>query len=162
MKRDLNRILVIIILSICSTIAVGTAAAFITGRGSFHRLRVADPSPEKVTRSTTGKPREVDAFTNIGTLRVGTKPSADNSLCAISLRPWFSYKAGDTVFYEELCQKERGLKAAILNYFAQYTKKDLLSIGDTEIKKDLRELLNQQLVLGKIINVYFDEYIFLD
>ena len=43
-----------------------------------------------------------------------------------------------------------------------YTKSDLISKGEKKIKEELRDQINDQLVLGKINSVYFDQYIFFD
>ncbi|MBP5174723.1 MAG: flagellar basal body-associated FliL family protein, partial [Treponema sp.] len=76
--------------------------------------------------------------------------------------PWFSYPEGDIQLFEEIAQKDRLIKTIISNYFMSYTKSDLISKGEKKIKEELRDQINDQLVLGKINSVYFDQYIFFD
>ena len=76
--------------------------------------------------------------------------------------PWFSYPDGDIQLYEELSQKDRLIKTIISNYFMSYTKGELIDKGEKKIKEELKEQINNQLVMGKITTVYFDQYIFFD
>ena len=157
----LEKILLIILGAVGAIILLGTVIAFASGKASLASgMRHTDPSPEQIIQKSRKKKLEVDAFTKIGELRAGVK-AEDGIFCSVSLRVWFSYPAGDTVFYEELCQKERSIRSIILEYFASHTKKELLSLGEQQIKDELRTQINETLILGKIINVYFDEYLFL-
>ena len=49
-----------------------------------------------------------------------------------------------------------------MNYFSGYTEKELLAKGERNVKEELCSLINEQLVLGKIKNVYFDQYLFFE
>ena len=44
----------------------------------------------------------------------------------------------------------------------QYTKDELVGKGEQKIKSDLTELINRELVLGKIKTLYFSDYIFFE
>ncbi len=79
----------------------------------------------------------------------------------VILRPWFSYSDDGKDFYEELSRKSAAIKEAILSYFLLHTESELHALGEEAIKTELTELINGQLVLGRIDSLYFSEYIFL-
>ena len=66
------------------------------------------------------------------------------------------------MFFEELARKKNVIINCISTYFLERTKLDLLSTSEEKIKADLLQIINGQLVLGKIQNVYFTDYLFLD
>ena len=49
----------------------------------------------------------------------------------------------------------------LLDYFAGHTQKEILSLGEKKVKEELLFKINEQLVMGKISALYFDDYIFL-
>ena len=51
--------------------------------------------------------------------------------------------------------------ALFLDYFARHTQKEILSLGEKKVKEELLFKINEQLVMGKISALYFDDYIFL-
>ncbi|MBO4404806.1 MAG: hypothetical protein J5780_05685, partial [Treponema sp.] len=98
----LEKILLIILGAVGAIILLGTVIAFASGKASLASgMRHTDPSPEQIIQKSRKKKLEVDAFTKIGELRAGVK-AEDGIFCSVSLRVWFYYPAGDTVFYEEL------------------------------------------------------------
>jgi flagellar basal body-associated protein FliL len=66
------------------------------------------------------------------------------------------------LYYEELCTKTRSLKSIIVSYFSGQTKAQLQKKGESTVKAQLRNLLNKELVLGKIDALYFGEYLFFE
>ena len=109
------------------------------------------------------KNQKLDAFTELGQIRAVTKAEeGEEGGILLVVSPWFSYQSGDTALFEELAQKNRQEKAIILNYFGSYTEKELLAKGERNVKEELLSLINEQLVLGKITNVYFDQYLFFE
>ncbi|GMO12448.1 MAG: hypothetical protein Ta2A_22230 [Treponemataceae bacterium] len=93
----------------------------------------------------------------------------------VIVKPWFSYPAqanlADTVsaegaffdataFYEELVLKKRKLRQIFPEYFARYSAAELLEKGEAEVKRELTELINAELTMGKITQLYMEEYIF--
>ena len=161
MKLNFEKALLYIAGALVSVIVLGTVIGFVTGKAHpAYGLRRADPSPSSVTSANKNEGIEVDAFTEIGELRSGTKPSENGDLCSISIKVWFSYPAGDTAFYEELCQKKRQITAIITEYFLRHTKQELLQKGELSVKNELKQEINDRLVLGKILGIYFDEYFF--
>ncbi|MCR4715458.1 MAG: hypothetical protein K5751_13900 [Treponemataceae bacterium] len=98
-------------------------------------------------------------FDGIGTLRLST---CDEEPVPIVLSVYFYYPTDDSLYYEELSTKTRSLKAIVTNYFAGQTKEQLQKRGESTVKAQLKNLLNKELVLGKIDALYFGEYLFFD
>lgn len=159
----LTNILTAVLIALVVAIVIGTAVALTQKNRSVHNYRHADPSPQKVINMSARSNSKVDAYTNIGQLRVLTRaPSEDTEGSVVVLSPWFSYPQDDTGLFEELSRKERQTKNIISEYFALYTKDQLLQKGEKQIKEDLLAHINEQLVLGKIRAIYFDQYLFFE
>lgn len=138
-------------------IIFGTAIAFVSGRAKpGTALRKKDPAPEILEKKV--QPGRA-VFTHIGTIRCVT---SDTPAVPLVITPYFRYAADDAAFYEELTQKVRKMRLIIGDYTAQYTREKLLEKGEEKIKKDLTDLINRELVLGKIETLYFSDYIFFE
>lgn len=166
-SEKLPKILLYVALTIALVILFGTAIALVKGSKTKAQLegndlRRADPEPQKVINMSYRASDNVSAFTELGQIRTSTKASKDEESCTMVVSPWFSYPEGDTVFYEELSQKDRSIKSTIASYFSSYTKKELLLKGEIQIKTEIKEQLNSQFVLGEIRDIYFKEYIFFE
>ena len=98
-------------------------------------------------------------FDGIGSLRLST---CDEEPVPIVLSVLFYYPKSDSLYYEELCTKTRSLKSIIVSYFSGQTKAQLQKKGESTVKAQLKNLLNKELVLGKIDALYFGEYLFFD
>lgn len=160
----INRILVLIASIIGATIIIATLTALAVTKGvPGKNYRKADPDPQKVTNMNKGKENAVDAFTDFRQIRVQTKvESEEEEPTVIVVCPWFSYPSGDKALFEELSQKERQIRSIFINYFSERTSREILEKGEGRIKEDLLEIINGQLVMGKIRAVYFNDYIFID
>ncbi|MDO4505874.1 MAG: flagellar basal body-associated FliL family protein [Spirochaetales bacterium] len=160
----INRILVLIASIIGATIVIATLTALAVTKGiPGKNYRKADPDPQKVTNMNKGKENAVDAFTDFRQIRVQTKvESEEEEPTVIVVCPWFSYPSGDKALFEELSQKERQIRSIFINYFSERTSREILEKGEGRIKEDLLEIINGQLVMGKIRAVYFNDYIFID
>ncbi len=123
-------------------------------------LRHTDPRPEQMASSLQSAGKK--AFTKIGQLRSSTAPDENDRRAVVVISPWLSYAGDDAAFYEELDTKLRAIKAIITGYFVDYTVDQLLSQGEALVKADLLTRINDQLVLGKVTEIYFNEYQFLD
>ncbi|WP_428770976.1 hypothetical protein V1L52_03785 [Treponema sp. HNW] len=135
----------------------GTAIAFVSGKAEpGTALRKKDPSPEVLEKKI--QPGEA-VFSHVGTIRCST---SDTPPVPLVITPYFRYSAEDRAFYEELTQKVRKIRLIIGEYTEQYTRAELLRRGEEKIKNDLTDLINRELVLGKIENLYFSEYIFFE
>lgn len=159
----LNRILLTIVIALILAIGAVTATTFIVKKGKIdYNYRHSDPSPEKIRNEKKGNDK-IDAFTNFSQIRITTKVEEEKQEGAIVvITPWLSYPSEDKQFFEELSQKERQMKVIFQNYFSSMTIKELKSKGEGQIKAELADQINQQLVLGKIRAVYFNDYIFIE
>lgn len=80
----------------------------------------------------------------------------------IVVSPWFSYPAEDKALFEELSLKERQIKSIFTNYFSALTFSQIRAKGENLIKEELLQKINENLVMGQIRAVYFNDYIFIE
>lgn len=161
---NMQKVLSLIAAALFILILTGTLIHLASGKKKIsENWRKADPEPKKVINMSRRSDSKLDAYTDLPQIRAVTKPASENeSGTLVIISPWFSYPAGDTVLFEELSQKERQEKAIITDYFARHTADELHKKGEQAVKTELTNLINEQLVLGKIRSVYFSEYIFFD
>lgn len=153
----LNKILLIIAGAILLSILAVTAISL--GNKNIHPgqgLRKEDPLPSSL------KGDDKTVFNGIGQIRIFTKEAQDSQKGVVLLIPWFEYSGQDKAFYEELDRKHLSIKALITKYFSSHTKAQLLSKGEDSIKEEIKSQINENLVLGKIEKVYFNDYLFID
>jgi flagellar basal body-associated protein FliL len=161
---SLQKVLVIIILSLVAVIALITVVTFAAHRAvPAYGLRHADPVPQTVTSMNFSGNTPHAAYTTLGQLRTITKPvKKDGTGITVVISPWLAYPDNDRAFYEELDQKNRSIRALIIQYFSKYTERELLTKGELTIKAELLTEINSTLILGKISALYFNEYLFLE
>jgi flagellar basal body-associated protein FliL len=172
-QSRLERILLIAAAALFAVIALGTLFSFAAkkARPGAH-LRRFEPLPAaesaEAQQNQRGKKRLADggkalAYTGLGQIRIPVKNrDAEEDAQIVLVSPWFLYPADDAPFYEELSAKSRKLKLLFSDYFSQGTMDELLSRGETNIKADLLALINDELTLGTISALFFDEYVFFD
>ena len=104
------------------------------------------------------------AYFELGTLRITTLNKDEDNMLGIGmvLSPWLAYPAGDSVFYEELMRKKGVLKAVFQHYFSDQTKDQILSQSEESISSTLLAQVNEKLSLGKVSDIYFTDYLFLE
>ncbi|MBQ9538910.1 MAG: flagellar basal body-associated FliL family protein [Treponema sp.] len=159
----LNRTLLLILITMVIIFIGGTALALAKNGGELSvKYRKSDPSPKQVVNSSLKSKQAVSAYTELGQIRAVTKGEGDKGGSLLIVAPWFSYPSNDTQLYEELAQKEKQAKSIILGYFSSYTKAQLLDMGEQMVKEGIRGKINEQLVMGQISNVYFDDYMFFE
>lgn len=168
-KIKLNTVLYSIIIALVIVLIIGT----ITG------LVKKNESPSDEVLLQQGKAINLSAPANtdfveyyeIGSIRIVTTKNSNNEVnsqndlentCVLVVNPWVSYAEGDTVFYEEIARKRGVIKGICTTYFSERSKEYLLSITETKVEQELMELINAQLSLGKIQDLYFTDYIFLE
>ncbi|MBR1912505.1 MAG: hypothetical protein IJ828_09150 [Treponema sp.] len=157
-------VLTVMLICLMVCIAAGTVYAFVVKKsGIGHQYRKSDPTPKQVIDSSIKANSRVSAFNELGQIRTITKsPDDEHTGTLLVVTPWFSYDASNTILQEELSQKSQQEKAIIINYFGQNTKSELLAKGEDSVKDEIKALLNEQLILGKIQNIFFKEYIFFE
>jgi flagellar basal body-associated protein FliL len=174
----LERILYITAIAVACAIAAGTVLAFALGKahpGAAVRERQPVPSEQAaVPAGVTGAPPitpqkgaqrtdKTHAYMSLGQIRAQVKQdSAQADPQVVVVSPWFLYPPNDAPFYEELSAKSRKLPIVVFDYFSRHTLKELLQKGETAVKGDIISLINAELTLGKIPELYFDEYLFFD
>lgn len=157
-----EKILLSIIAALILVIITGTIIA-----------AVKKPSKDPQTLINLGKATNLvapsddseKAYFELGAIRILTKSNSSDenetgTLFVIS--PWIAYPAGDTVFYEELARKRGLIKGIFQAYFTEKTKTEILSETEEKIELVLKDEINEQLSLGKISDIYFTDYIFLE
>lgn len=162
----INKILLIVIGVIAGIILLGTIIGFfVKGGKPGKNLRTPDPEPTEIENLNKQRNEQNAAFTEIKTMRIVTTSDAtnpDDHGATLVLTPWISYPEENTEFYEELSRKRQLISGTITSYFSTKSKNQILSTSEDEIKQDIMNDLNNQMTLGKIEQLYFTDYLFLD
>lgn len=168
-KIKLDTVLYSIIIALVIVLIIGTITGLVKKNES--------PSDEVLLQQgkaiNLSAPANTDfvAYYEIGSIRIVTTKNSNNEVnsqndlentCVLVVNPWVSYAEGDTVFYEEIARKRGVIKGICTTYFSERSKEYLLSITETKVEQELMELINAQLSLGKIQDLYFTDYIFLE
>ena len=163
-KSDI--ILYSIIAVLVLVILFGTIISFASKKAAPGKnLRDSDPAPtvREIENLNKGSESKIAAYTGLGTIRCITAPQDEEDIgTVVVITPWLSYPEGDTIFFEELARKRLIISGIFTNYFSSYTKTELLSRTEDKIKEELQDKINEQLSLGKILQIYFTDYIFLE
>ena len=161
MKNEalLNKILISIIAFLIVVIALGTLFAFLNKKQQTPEHLISQG--KAVSLMAPSDTTEVTYF-ELGTIRISTASDDSTPGTILIVSPWLAYPAGDTVFYEELSRKSGALKGVFSAYFSARTKNQLLSETEEKIEALLREEINADLSLGKISDIYFTDYLFIE
>ena len=161
MKTELlNKILTIIIAALLLIILTGTIAGLIGKKKKTPEALIAQG--KAVSLMAPADTEEVSYY-ELGTIRVSTaKEDSTEGGSIMVISPWLAYPAGDTVFYEELARKSGSIRGSFQSYFSARTKKQLLSETEEKIVQTLKEEINADMGLGKISDIYFTDYLFLE
>ena len=159
-RNLLNKILTAIIIFIIIVICCGTVFALLNKKNHTPEVLIARGKAESLMApSDTAEA----AYFDLGRLRISTADeSSDSSGSLLVLNPWLAYPAGDTVFFEELSRKSGIIRGIFQAYFSVRTKKQLLAETEEHIEAVIKEEINEELALGKISDIYFTDYIFLE
>ena len=153
-SEKLFRLLRNSIIILITVIVIGTVIAFIR---KPNNITSADKDGREQD-TVYLPPKEYALYGDLGQLRALT---ADNPPITVILKPFLEYKADDTAFQEELVAHKEALKKIILNWFSFESAYRLSSAPPQDIKLALMEQINRQLILGKIHNIYFEEFVIL-
>ena len=103
------------------------------------------------------------AYYEVGRIRITTEKEDGSEISPVLvISPWLSYPKEDSVFYEEIARKIPAIKGIMQSYFSSKTKNELLQETEEVIEKKLVAEINAQFTLGKISDIYFTDYIFLE
>ena len=166
--KKLDKILSIIVIILLITIFAGTVFALLKNKKSFQKQKQLISQGKAVSLMAPKNDNQFSYF-NLGSLRVLTKPE-NNSLqeteqnmgTVLLVTPWLSYPSDDTIFFEEISRKKTVIAGIIQDYFSDYSKLELLTQTEVKIEENLIKEINNHLSLGKIQQIYFTDYIFLD
>ena len=157
--NSINKILSIILLALFAVLLFMTISAFISVKIKSKKNLQNSKSSFEVSES---KDDTLKVFAGLGRIRCSLKPEGETNIrCPVVISPWFNYDKNDIQFYEELSKKAPLFKSLISSYFANGTKTHFQEIGEEQVKKEILSILNEHLVLGKIDELFFSEYIFL-
>lgn len=165
--KKLDKILSIIVIILLITIFAGTVFALLKNKKSFQKQKQLISQGKAVSLMAPKNDNQFSYF-NLGSLRVLTKPENDslqetqNMGTVLLVTPWISYPSDDTIFFEEISRKKTVISGIIQDYFSDYSKLELLTQTEVKIEENLIKEINNHLSLGKIQQIYFTDYIFLD
>lgn len=165
--KKLDKILSIIVIILLITIFAGTVFALLKNKKSFQKQKLLISQGKAVSLMAPKNDNQFSYF-NLGSLRVLTKPENDslqetqNMGTVLLVTPWISYPSDDTIFFEEISRKKTVIAGIIQDYFSDYSKLELLTQTEVKIEENLIKEINNHLSLGKIQQIYFTDYIFLD
>ena len=156
----LNKILLGIIASLLFFILIVTIAGLILNKNNTPEVLI---SQGKAVSLMAPSDTDEVAYFELGTIRISTARSdSEESGTIMVISPWLAYPAGDTVLYEELSRKSGSIKGIFQAYFSARTKNQLLTETEERISQIIIEEINADLALGKISDIYFTDYLFLE
>ena len=156
----LNKILLGIIASLLFFILIVTIAGLILSKNNTPEALI---SQGKAVSLMAPSDTDEVAYFELGTIRISTARSdSEESGTIMIISPWLAYPAGDTVLYEELSRKSGLIKGIFQAYFSARTKNQLLTETEERISQIIIEEINADLALGKISDIYFTDYLFLE
>ena len=159
-RRLLNKILTGIIIFLVVVIISGTVFGLLNKKNNTPEILISQGKAESlmVPADTT----EVTYF-ELGTLRISTAgEKSEESGTIMVLSPWLAYPAGDTILFEEISRKSGAIKGIFQAYFSARTKNQLLTETEEHIEAVIKDEINADLALGKISDIYFTDYLFLE
>lgn len=161
-KVKLDYILYAIIIGLLIVLIIGTITGLANKRNSEPEVLLQQGKAVNLSKPAN---TDIVSYYEIGKIRIVTpseEPENEQEGCVLVVNPWLSYAEGDTVFYEEIARKRGVIKGICTTYFSERSKNHLLSITEKKVEQELIELINAQLSLGKVQDVYFTDYIFLE
>lgn len=156
----LERILLIIIGALLAILICGTLVGLNNKKHNKPEVLISEGKAENLTAP---KNTDVQAYYELGSIRIVTASDAkDETGTAMVISPWLGHPEGDTVFYEEIARKRGVIKGIFSQYFTEHSRSEILTLGETRIEEELKASINAQLALGKISDIYFTDFLFLE
>lgn len=146
-------------------ILVGTVAGLVSDKHTSPEVLISKGKAENLNPPVDTS--EI-AYFDLGRMRIIPELEEDEKDNNTSLgtvmviTPWLAYPAGDTVFYEEISRKQPLIKSIFTTYFSEKSKNEILSMPEDKTIGFIMEEINAHLSLGKISNIFFTDYIFLE
>ncbi len=159
-RRLLNKILTGIIIFLVVVIISGTVFGLLNKKNNTPEILISQGKAESLM--APADTAEVTYF-ELGTLRISTAgEKSEESGTIMVLSPWLAYPAGDTILFEEISRKSGAIKGIFQAYFSARTKNQLLTETEEHIEAVIKDEINADLALGKISDIYFTDYLFLE
>ena len=156
----LNKILLGIIAGLLLVILAGTITGLVGKKKNTPEVLI---SQGKAVSLMAPSDTDEVAYFELGTIRVSCAAAdSEEGGSVLVLSPWLAYPAGDTVFFEELSRKSGSIKGIFQAYFSARTKNQLLTETEERISQIIIEEINADLALGKVSDIYFTDYLFLE
>ena len=147
----------ILYICICSVILIIiTVSLIFFGKDIYRRKTLILQNQQQIEKNLESKSTFYNDFGKIRTF------TSDNSKIPVVFVPIFKYAKNNDPLFEEICQKKTKLQNIMASYFTNKTKKQLNSIGDEAIKNQILLQINEELSMGKIEELYFEEFLILD
>lgn len=161
-KSGFIQLLFFILIALVVLFVVGTIIGLVSKKDDLgHQYRKADPTPEKVV-NRSGKSSSRVTTSDLGQFRISTKSTDDEKSVLLVLSPWISYPENDVQLFEEISTKNRKLKSIVNEYFSARSKKEIHSLGEKKIKEELKSKIDEELIMGDISAIYFEQYLFFE
>ena len=159
-RKLLNKILTGIIIFLVVVIISGTVFGLLNKKNNTPEILISQGKAESLM--APADTTEVTYF-ELGTLRISTAgEKSEESGTIMVLSPWLAYPAGDTILFEEISRKSGAIKGIFQAYFSARTKNQLLTETEEHIEAVIKDEINADLALGKISDIYFTDYLFLE
>ena len=160
LKSKIPQYLFTVLLLIASVLlfllVLGTIYAFVRSPGAEPLFRLGRPV-ETAVRETTAPSGETRVFSGLGQLRI---PLVNSSTLILTIA--FPYSADDAAFAEELAAKIGDFRAIASGYFSSLPQESLIYFDEETAKQELLRLLNEDLRLGRISELYFIDFLIID
>ena len=158
--KKIDKILLAIIAGLLLIILIGTIVGLAGKKKQTPQVLIAQG--KAVSLMAPADTTDV-AYYELGTIRVSTaKADSAEGGSIMVISPWLAYPAGDTVLFEELSRKSGSIRGIFQAYFSARTKNQLLTETEEKIVRVILDEINADLALGKISDIYFTDYIFLE
>ena len=158
--KKIDKILLAIIAGLLLIILIGTIVGLAGKKKQTPQVLIAQG--KAVSLMAPADTTDV-AYYELGTIRVSTaKADSAEGGSIMVISPWLAYPADDTVLFEELSRKSGSIRGIFQAYFSARTKNQLLTETEEKIVRVILDEINADLALGKISDIYFTDYIFLE
>jgi len=159
-KSNLSRLFYTILLSIAGALiallALGTIYAIVRPQGAGPVFRLGKPA-QTGSRETAAQSGETRVFSGLGRLRI---PLVNASTLILSIA--FPYPSDDAAFAEELAAKIGDFRDIAIGYFSALPAESVIRFDEDAVKRELLRLINENLRLGRISELYFSDFMIID
>ena len=149
---NFNRILTLIASLIFISI-VALSAVYVVKNGMRPAMRPVSPEQRNNERPD---------YINLGQLRTSTKKDENGERSVIVFTAALSYDTTDLELYEDIKTSLYRIKPIFTDYFKAFTKAQILEKGELKTKSEIKQKINMTLVHGKINDIFFEEFQYID